>query len=65
MNEARRLYLSTHFRIDVAYHLLKNAEIFHWIWKHWHATKNYGVAVAIVLACGMHLECAEGKIRIE
>ena len=65
MNEARRLYLSTHFRIDVADDLLKNASIFHQIWKHCHSAKNHRVVVAIVLAYGMHLEYTEGKIRIE
>ena len=65
MNEARGLYLSTYFHIDIADHLLKNANAFYWIWKHCHAPKNHGIAIAIVLAYEMCLECAEGKIRKE
>ena len=65
MNDARRHYLSTYYRIDVTDHLLKNAAIFYRIWKYWHSPKNHGVAIIIVLSYDCYLECAEGKIRIE
>ena len=65
MNDARRLYLSTYFRIDVVDHLLKNAAIFYRIWKYWHAPKNHALAMILVLAHDIYLECAEGKIRSE
>jgi hypothetical protein len=63
MNDARRLYLSTYFRIDVVDHLLKNAAIFYRIWKYWHAPKNHGFAMAIVLAHSLYEECCEGEIE--
>ena len=65
MNEARRLYFSTYFHIDVVDHLLKKAAIFYRIWKDRHAPKNHGIAIAIVLAYDVCLECVEGNIRIE
>ena len=65
MNDARRLYLSTYFRIDVADHLLKNAAIFYRIWKYWHAPKNHALALIVVLTHDIYLECAEGKIKSE
>ena len=65
MNDGRRLYLSTYFRIDVADHLLKNAAIFYRTWKYWHAPKNHCLALVIVLSYDIYLECAEGKIRSE
>ena len=65
MNDARRHYLSAYFRIDVTDHLLKNAAIFYRIWKYWHAPKNHGLAMIIVLVHDIYLECAEGKIRSE
>ena len=65
MNDARRLYLSTYFRIDVVDHLLKNAAIFYRIWKYWHAPKNHALAMILVLAHDLYLECAEGKIKSE
>jgi hypothetical protein len=65
MNDARRLDLSTYFRIDFVDHLLKNAAIFYCIWKYWHAPKNHALAMVIVLAHDIYLECAEGKINSE
>lgn len=65
MNDARRLYLSTYFRIDVVDHLLKNAAIFYRTWKYWHAPKNHALAMIIVLAYDIYLECAEGQINCE
>jgi len=63
MNDARRLYLSTYFRIDVVDHLLKNAAIFYRVWKYWHAPKNHAFAMILVLAYSLYEECAEGKIE--
>ena len=65
MNDARRIYLSTYFTINVVDHLLKNAAIFYRIWKYWHAPKNHGFAMVIVLAYGLYEECCEGKIELE
>lgn len=65
MNDGRRLYLSTYFRIDVADHLLKNAAIFYRTWKYWHAPKNHAFAMIIVLVYDIYLECAEGEINRE
>ena len=65
MNDGRRLYLSTYFRIDVTDHLLKNAAIFYRTWKYWHAPKNHALAMIIVLVYDIYLECAEGEINSE
>lgn len=65
MNDGRRLYLSAYFRVDVVDHLLKNAAIFYRIWKYWHAPKNHGFAMVLVLVHDLYLECAEGKINSE
>ena len=65
MNDARRLYLSTYFRIDVVDHLLKNAAIFYRVWKYWHAPKNHTFAMVIVLAFSLYEECAEGGIELD
>ena len=65
MNDSRRLYLSSYFRIDVVDHLLKNAAIFYRIWKYWHAPKNHALAMVLVLVHDLYLECAEGKINSE
>ena len=64
MNDARRLYLSTYFRIDVTDHLLMNAAIFYRVWKYWHAPKNHCLALVIVLAYDLYIECCEGKIEL-
>jgi hypothetical protein len=63
MNDARRLYLSTYFTIDVVDHLLKNANIFYRIWKYWHAPMNHCFAMVLVLAHSIYEECAEGEIE--
>ena len=65
MNDGRRFYLSTYFRIDVVDHLLKNAAIFYRTWKYWHAPKNHGFAMILVLVYDIYLECAEGEINRE
>ena len=65
MNDGRRMYLSTYFRIDVVDHLLKNAAIFYRTWKYWHAPKNHALAMIIVLVYDIYLECAEGNINSE
>ena len=65
MNNARRLYLSTYGRIDSADHLLKNAGIFYRTRKYWHAAKNHALAMAIVVAFGVYVECCGGKIEPE
>ena len=63
MNDARRLYLSTYFTIDVVDHLLKNANIFYRVWKYWHAPMNHCFAMILVLAHSIYQECCEGKIE--
>ena len=65
MNDARRMYLSTYFRIDVTDHLLKNAAIFYRTWKYWHAPKNHALAMIVVLVYDIYMECAEGEINGE
>ena len=63
MNDARRLYLSLYFTIDVVDHLLKNANIFYRTWKYWHAPMNHCFAMILVLAHSLYQECCEGKIE--
>ena len=63
MNDGRRLYLSTYFTIDVADHLLKNAQIFYRTWKYWHAPMNHCFAMILCLIYSIYQECAEGKIE--
>ena len=65
MNDARRLYLSLYWRIDVVDHLLKNAAIFYRIWKYWHAPMNHAFALCVVLAHSLYQECCEGIIEEE
>ena len=65
MNEARRLYLWLYCRIDIADHLIKNANIFYRTWKYWHAAKNHCIAAVIVVAYGIYEECGEGKLNEE
>ncbi len=65
MNDARRLYLSTYFTIDVADHLLENAKLYYRTWKYWHAPMNHAFALSIVIAYGIYQECCEGKIEEE
>ena len=65
MNHARRIYLSTYFRIDAVDHLIKNARLFYRTWKHWHAPVNHALALTIAVAYDMYLECCEGEIEEE
>ena len=65
MNDARRLYLSTYFTIDVADHLLENAKLYYCTWKYWHAPMNHAFAMSIVVAYGIYQECCEGEIEEE
>ena len=65
MNDARRVYLSTYFRIDVMDHLLKNANLYYRTWKYWHSPVNHAKAIVITVAYDMYLECTEGKLDAE
>ena len=65
MNDARRLYLSLYWRIDVVDHLLKNAAIFYRIWKYWHTPMNHAFVLCVVLAHSLYQECCEGIIEEE
>ena len=65
MNDGRRLYLSTYFKIDLIDHLIKNAAIYYRTWKYWHSPKNTATALAVCIAYDMYLECAEGGLNGE
>lgn len=58
MNDARQLYLGSYGRIDTIDSLLVKCEIFYVTWKYWHAAKNHALALAVVTAYDMYLECA-------
>ena len=46
-------------------HLLKNCNMNHHSWKHWHAGMTHGKAMAVAIAHGMHLECCKGNLQPE
>ena len=56
MNMARHVYLSTYGVIDTIDSLVKNCRIGYRSWKYWHAAKNHGYALVIVMAYGMYKE---------
>ena len=57
MNDRRRLYLSTYFKINLINHLIKNAALYYRTWKYWHLPKNTGTALAVCVVYDMYLEC--------
>ena len=65
MNNARLLYLKTYGQIDTMDQLIGHCNMYNRSWKYWHAAKNHAMALAIVVAYEMYLECAQGELRQE
>jgi hypothetical protein len=59
MNDARQLYLATYGRIDTIDNLINKCSVYYCAWKYWHAAKNHGLSLAVVVAYGMYKECAK------
>ena len=65
MNEPHQFYLHAYNRVDVIDHMIKNCNLHLISQKWWHAAGNQGMALAVVTAYDMYLECAEGIINPE
>ncbi|KAG7374512.1 hypothetical protein IV203_013607 [Nitzschia inconspicua] len=57
MNTARQLYLKTYGQIDTVDSMLRRCRIYNKSFKYWHSSKNHALAMAVVLAYDMYLEC--------
>ena len=64
MNDARQLYLATYGRIDTIDNLIKKCQMYYCCWKYWHSAKNHGLALAVVVAYGMYIECASEPLAM-
>ena len=62
MNQARDLYLGTYSRINFIDNLVKDCHLKYQSWKYWHSPMLHATVLAIVIAYGMYLEVAEGKL---
>jgi hypothetical protein len=65
MNEARETYLKHYNAIDMADHMIKNAGAKYITFKYWHAPYLHGLALGLVIAYDMYLECVEGFLDKE
>jgi hypothetical protein len=63
MNDARKLYLRTYYRIDTIDHLIKNCKMGYRCWKYWHSPMNHAKSLAVVVAYSMYQECCEGHLN--
>ncbi|KAG7370169.1 hypothetical protein IV203_027915 [Nitzschia inconspicua] len=57
MNTARQLYLKTYGQIDTVDSMLRRCRIYNKSFKYWHSSKNHALAMAVVMAYDMYLEC--------
>ena len=48
MNRAQKMYLATHFWIDVLDGRIQNARIFYRVWNYWHSTMNHCLAITFL-----------------
>lgn len=64
-NEARATYLGHYYGVDNVDHMIKNAKIRYTTWKYWHAPFLHALAMAVIAAYDMYLECCEGKLDSE
>ena len=61
-NEARQTYLSQYFAVDNTDHMISNTMIGYITWKYWYSPYLHGLAMAIVAAFDMYVECCEGEL---
>jgi len=61
-NEGRQTYLSQYYAVDNTDHMISNAMIGYITWKYWHSPYLHGLAMAIVAAFDMYVECCEGEL---
>ena len=62
MNDGRFLYLKSYGRIDTKDSMIKRANLHYRSRKYWHSGMNHGLAMAIVVAHDVYLECCEGEL---
>ena len=62
MNHSRRIYLATHFWIDVLDGRIKKNHILYRFWKYWHSPINHFLVITIASAYYIYLECCEGLL---
>jgi hypothetical protein len=62
MNDSRMMYLQSYYQIDTIDHLISNCNMFYHSWKYWHSPMIHRKALAVVVACDVYLECAEGDL---
>ena len=65
MNEARQLYLNTYHKLDVLDGKLKRCHINYRSHKYWHAAKNHGYAMSLVVAYDIYRELATEKESLQ
>lgn len=61
-NEGRETYLRHYFGIDIADHLIKNANIKFLSWKFWHAPYLHALSMGVLAAYDMYQECCDGAL---
>ena len=65
MNDARHLYLKTYGQIDTIDQMIRRCRIGYQCCKYWHSAMNHGIALAVVTAYDIYLECASGSLNPE
>lgn len=61
-NNKRGLYLGSYYKIDSTDASMSRCDIQYRSWKFWHSAMNHGLALAVVTAYDMYMECASGSL---
>ena len=64
-NEGRGAYLGLYWAIDSLDHMIKIEMIRYITWKFWHAPYQHFLAMGVVAAYDMYIECCEGELNQE
>ena len=62
MNQSRETYLETYGGADHVDHEIEIANIFFVSWKYWHAPFRHAIAMAVVFARHLYMDCATGAV---
>ena len=62
-NQGRGTYLSHYYGIDIADHMIKNAQIKFTSWRYWHSPYLHAFAMGVLAAYDMYQECCDGGVH--
>jgi hypothetical protein len=64
-NEGRETYLGHYFGIDIADHMIQNANIRYISWRYWHMPFLHALSMGVIAAYDMYNECCDGGLDNE